>query len=153
MFEFISPNCLVIYFGIETIFLYLLQEHKLLIERACTVYTYYFKTKNHGCLCRLVSVFKFPTLFVMQYSLVLNNLGILFIKINRSLHHLVQIPRCGGIWTECFNWPDVENFLVLMQCFHTAQSECEHKRKHEKRKILIIMLVLVLILASKPFSR
>ena len=60
-------------------------------------------------LCLFVSVFKFPTLFVKQYSLVPNNLAKLFIKINRDLRNFVQMLRRGGIWNECFNWPCLAN--------------------------------------------
>ncbi len=55
--------------------------------------------------------------------------------------------RSGVIWNQCFNWPDVVNFLVLMQCFVFRR----HNASTRNGKNLII--VLVLMLASRPFSR
>ena len=61
----------------------------------------------------------------------------------------------GRIWNEFFNWPDVENFLVLMLSrFHTTQANTSISASTRKKKmILMLVLALVLILASTPFSQ
>ena len=59
-----------------------------------------------------------------------------------------------GIWSDCFNWPGVQNFLVLMLCFvFTQRKRRQAQRKGKTLSLCIVLALVTVLIASTPFSR
>ena len=70
-------------------------------------------------LCFLPFVFKIFTPLVIQDLIFANNLAKPFIKVySDSFCHFVEVLKCGGNRSECYNWPGIAKCWTNATDFH-----------------------------------